>query len=278
MAEGPSETDDAKDRIKIRTPAELFAGLVAGLGLFSILVIIFLLLLAAVLRLQGSDGLDDKYEPLFGLMCAISLVCAMLFLMIGGLAYSYDEKKKLKKKERCVGAESMYRGFTVRCSKKPKSGSDYCEEHQNQRLWGFKGDNKVLKYSISVILIIFFYHVPNEYDDFIKYFDINLILYYFIYISCIILFIVSLGPVKAYYNTHEQIDEAIEKEKAEKIASDMAQKKDKEDARFRKLMSKHFRKHGIYTKKTTSSSFCDGDDTGDWGSGLGDTMGADDDG
>ena len=42
MAGGPSETDDAKDRIKFRTPAELFAGLVAGLGLFSILVIIFL--------------------------------------------------------------------------------------------------------------------------------------------------------------------------------------------------------------------------------------------
>ena len=57
MAEDSSESDDAKNRIKINTPAELFSKLIACIGLLSFLFSIFLLLLA----MSASDVLGSTY-------------------------------------------------------------------------------------------------------------------------------------------------------------------------------------------------------------------------
>jgi len=154
--------------------------------------------------------------------------------------------------------------------------SNYCEEHQNQKFWGFKGDKKLLKYLISIILVIF---LSPIFDSIVREISFELsihpffhpLYYILIYVGVIIFFIGLISPDKARYETHDEIDEAIKREA--EAAKERAKRRAAEEAYAKSIL---FRKKRRYTTRTGGHS--DGSDVGDFGSGLGDTMGADDDG
>lgn len=207
----------------------------------------------------------DIIIQLGALMCLIFLFCVITIFVV--FAFTPVDMGPT-----CIGVDSWYRGRSVRCTKKSVFGSNYCEEHQNQKLWGFKGDKKLLKYLISIILVIFL--SPN-FDSIVREISFELsfhpIFYILIYVGVIIFFIGLISPDKARYETHDEIDEAIKREA--EAAKERAKRRAAEEAYAKSIL---FRKKRRYTTRIGGHS--DGSDVGDFGSGLGDTMGADDDG
>lgn len=68
---------------------------------------------------------------------------------------------------RCSGQKSTkYRGSYVRCKQKAIEKSKYCQEHQIQAKWGFKGENRIRNNVALGIFLLSIIALPIAYDYF----------------------------------------------------------------------------------------------------------------
>ena len=68
---------------------------------------------------------------------------------------------------RCSGQNSAkYRGYYVRCKNKAMENSKYCQAHQIQAKWGFKGKNRIRKNVYLGIFVLSIIALPIAYDYF----------------------------------------------------------------------------------------------------------------